>query len=431
MIIGSFIRRPAVAVPALLLLFFSVTAGTVSAEKLSGNANSEQSNLSASIIIVGPGDPIYTYWGHIGIAIEDSETGEDNFYDFGNFSFYSKNFFKDFILGRMLYLGMKAPTELFLNYHLTLNRNLTVYPLYMGNAELQRMQERLEWWVRPENQEYLYDYYYQNCSTIIRDVLDEAIGGALREATENTMTPYTFRFLSRTGAHESFSSELLLNYLLGPAQDSLITEWEWMFLPQAVIDIGREFSYTGEDGQQRTLVGSPHSLKTANRPPVPKRPRKSWPILLLAGLLSAVLWSVLRRLRAGNCFWTTVGSLTRGLIVLFTGVFGFILGFMMIFTDHAAAYSNLNLGFSLPTVLAGLVPLFRLRRKDAVSRRRAEICLSWIWTLNLAGLAVVIILRLTGLSIQNCFSFWLLSFPLVWTASRPGLWLEEKIFGEI
>ncbi|PIE04547.1 MAG: hypothetical protein CSA76_03625, partial [Spirochaetales bacterium] len=189
MIIGSFIRRPAVAVPALLLLFFSVTAGTVSAEKLSGNANSEQSNLSASIIIVGPGDPIYTYWGHIGIAIEDSETGEDNFYDFGNFSFYSDNFFKDFILGRMLYLGMKAPTELFLNYHLTLNRNLTVYPLYMGNAELRRMQERLEWWVRPENQEYLYDYYYQNCSTIIRDVLDEAIGGALREATENTMTP--------------------------------------------------------------------------------------------------------------------------------------------------------------------------------------------------------------------------------------------------
>lgn len=397
---------------------------------LSAESGPGQSPLSARLIVVGPNDPVYTYWGHIGIAIYNAESGEDMFYDFGNFSFYSENFYRNFIAGRMLYLGLKTPLELVLDYYMSRNSTLTLYPLNLNSAELERLQERLEWWVLPENHEYLYDYFYQNCSTIIRDVLDEAMGGALKAATGD-ITPCTFRHLARTGAHESLGSEILLHYLLGPAQDRKITRWEWMFLPQAVADIGMEFTWTGEDGQVRTLLGSPEVLRDASRPPVPDRSRVLWPLMLLAGLILAALWSVIRRFLCVRDGWTLAGSLARTAITLLLGIPGLILAFLMIFTDHAASYNNLNVGFTLPTVLFGLIFLVRMRDRSVLSKRRTEVVISWVWTLNLAALAVTMLLRLSGLSSQNTFAFWAFALPLVWTASRPGLWLEEKFLGRI
>ncbi len=417
------------ALTAFMLIFFCFSGYFCFADA-PGLSESGWPELSASLIVVGPNSPIYTYWGHIGIAIEDTAAGTDLFYDFGNFSFYSENFYKDFINGRMMYLGFVTPTDRFIVNYLFRNSNLTVYPLHMGQEELRILQERLKWWVSPENCEYLYDYYYQNCSTIIRDVLDEALGGALKASAED-ITPYTFRYLTSTGAHENMASQLLLNYLLGAGADFPITRWQWMFLPQAVVDVGRSFTYTGKDGVERTLVGQPNPLKVVERPPVPEKPRAMWPVTLVMGLVSALLWAAARRFAGRGGFLTTAGSLIRGFIVIFVGIFGLILGIMMFLTDHMAMHHNLNFWFALPTVLAGLVPLTGLRKKGHTGRRNAELFLSWLWTANLAGLIAVVFIRITGLSIQDSFSFWLFVFPLLLTASRPGLWLDERIFGPV
>ena len=91
-------------IPVFLVLLVSLTSPLFSGEV-----------LDASLIIVGPGDPLYTYWGHIGISIENRETGENLFYDFGNFSFYSDHFYQDFTMGRMMYLGLVTPTDYFIS----------------------------------------------------------------------------------------------------------------------------------------------------------------------------------------------------------------------------------------------------------------------------------------------------------------------------
>jgi hypothetical protein len=374
-------------------------------------------NLTANLIIVGPGDPIYTYWGHIGISMKNSETGENLFYDFGNFSFYSENFYRDFAMGRMMYLGMVTPTERFLSYSLSENRDLTVYPLNLGEEELQELDRILRWWVLPENREYLYDYFKNNCSTIIRDILNDVTGGALKDSTEQ-IPDRTFRHYARTGSDPSFFAEVLLDYLLGSDLDKPITGWDKMFLPLSVAESAMRLKYTGEDGETRILADEGIILKKSSRRPVPDEPRMLWPVFLLTGLAAALLWRLSAspdRKAAG-----VASGIYRVLIILSVGIPGLVLAFLMTFTDHASAYRNINLWPSFPTVLAGLVVLF-------LPLRKKEIYLSWIWTINLIGFLLAVILRISGIYIQDAFAFWFFYGPLTLAASRPGLWIEERI----
>ncbi len=374
-------------------------------------------SLKANLIIVGPGDPIYTYWGHIGISIENTESGEDLFYDFGNFSFYSDNFYGDFAMGRMLYLGIATPTDLFINYSMTEDRTLTIYPLNLGHEELMELDETLRWWVRPENREYLYDYFLNNCATIIRDMLNDITDGQLKTFSEKD--PFiTFRHYARTGSDPSFSTEILLDYLLGSDMDKPINGWDLMFLPEAVADYAESFKYIGKDGKTRILADESIVLKKSSRPPVPDEPRTLWPAMLLIGILSGILW------RLSSAPWKgparIAAGISRALIILSIGVPGLVLSFLITFTNHASAYRNINLWPTFPTILIGLIVL-------AIPVRKKELVLSWIWTVNLAGLLLAVFLRVSGIYIQDAYAFWALFAPLTLAASRPGLWLEENL----
>lgn len=382
-------------------------------------------SLEASLIIVGPGDPLYTYWGHIGIAIENMATGESLFYDFGNFSFYSDNFYKDFAMGRMWYLGFVTPTDYFISYSLREDRDLSIYPLNLGERELEELDQTLRWWVLPENREYLYDYFLNNCSSIIRDILDDITRGELARET-NTVPDLDFRHYARTGAHSSLSSELLLHYLLGSNIDRPITAWDKMFLPEAVAEIAGTLEYTDVDGEVRLLAGEQIVLRKSSRPPVPENPRTLWPLMLFAGISAGIIWRISGRPESGVL--KISGVTVRVILVLVVGLAGGVLGFLMAFTDHASAYRNINLWPAFPTILLALIPVFASLGKDRKDRRIWEIRLSWIWTVNLAGLFLAVILRFTGSFPQNAFAFWAFFGPLTLAGSRLGLSLEDRIF---
>jgi len=374
-------------------------------------------NLKANLIIVGPGDPIYTYWGHIGISIENRETGEDLFYDFGNFSFYSENFYQDFAMGRMMYLGMTTPTNRFINYSLTEDRTLTVYPLNLGHEELITLDQTLRWWVLPENREYLYDYFLNNCSTIIRDILNDVTGGQFRLFTEDD-PDLSFRHYARTGSNPSFFAEVMLDYLLGSDLDKQISAWDKMFLPQSVADYALDFQYLGIDGKIRTLTDKAIILKTSSRDSVPDKPRRLWPIMLIIGIIAGFLWRI--SASAKKIRTRVLSRIIRSIIILSVGIPGLILWFLATFTNHASAYRNINLWPSYPTILLGLIVLF-------IPFKKKEILLSWLWTVNLAGLLLAVILCISGIMYQDAYAFWALLAPLTLAASRPGIWIVDHI----
>jgi len=89
----------------------------------------------------------------------------------------------------------------------------------------------------------------------------------------------------------------------------------------------------------------------------------------------------------------------------------------MAFTDHAAAYGNINLWPTFPTVLAALIPLFTRGIRDP----RGENWMASIWSVNLLGLVAATILAATGVRPQDAGAFWALLAPVTLAASWPGL----------
>lgn len=366
------------------------------------------------LITVGPGDPLYTWWGHIGLAVDQ------RFFDYGNFSFDTKNFYTNFAMGRLIYAAIANPTDPYLDYVSRQNRDVTVQTLDIPPHTIREIAAYLESNVLPENKDYLYDHYRDNCATRIRDVLDVATGGALRRAHEGVPS-HTFRFHSRIRTSAGPAWDYFIDYLLGPETDRPIDEWDEMFLPSAIAENVARLEYVDDRGVTRRLMKHREERVISSRPPLPDRPRRLWPGALAAGLFAALVSLAVRVFRstAGR----GIAAIWRILMILLTGLPGLLLAFMMTVTDHTVTYGNLSVGPTLPLVLLGLVPAIRAAR----GKKGAEEKLATAWSANLVGLLVVVFLRLTGIVVQESWWVWAFWGPVILASSWPGLLLSRRL----
>ena len=169
-------------------------------------------------------------------------------------------------------------------------------------------------------------------------------------------------------------------------------------------------------------------FRESTRNPVPPDHRTLWPLLLLVGLIFGTVWTAAAYTDGMNRPLRIAAAASRVLIILAVGLPGLVLGFMMLFTDHAAAYSNLNVGPALPTILAGIVIVIRMQSRSGDERRKLESRLSILWSVNLAGMLAVMIIRAAGASGQDAFAFWAFYLPVLIPASWPGLMLRRRLF---
>ena len=101
------------------------------------------------------------------------------------------------------------------------------------------MIDKLEFDILEPNRYYAYDHFWDNCTTRVRDILDNATGGklsAMRETTDDR----TFRDLAREGffaVHLPPTGDvpvplLITDLAMGRVTDRVPTYYERMFLPQ-------------------------------------------------------------------------------------------------------------------------------------------------------------------------------------------------------
>ena len=100
----------------------------------------------------------------------------------------------------------------------------------LTNPQKEILYRRLQWNLEASNREYAYQYFFDNCTTRVRDYLDEALGGRLSEVYDG-VTDVTLR--DQVQAHYAsvsliaFSLDILLNSNI----DRKVSEWESMYLP--------------------------------------------------------------------------------------------------------------------------------------------------------------------------------------------------------
>jgi hypothetical protein len=339
--------------------------------------------LVLKLAVIGPGDELYFWWGHIGLIVEDYERGKSRFYDWGVFSFENENFFVNFAFGRLLYACMATPVERNLGNYIATNRDITLYTLDLPASTEEEIAAFAEWNVLPENRDYFYHHFKDNCSTRVRDILDTALEGQFKARYGDAPGRYTLRQHVRRHTYFNPFFDWILNFWMGQDIDTPITVWDEMFLPSEVGLRISEFSYTGSDGLERKLVSSIETVNAAlGRPPVLDIPRRQWPRELVLGLAVALAMGALLVLRArGGRTAEIIWALGQGILGFFFGAVGLILLFMTFFTDHDYTYHNINIIFINPLLLAALpLGIVFLKTNSSDTKAGLELAVKILWS---------------------------------------------------
>jgi hypothetical protein len=384
-------RGPA-EIAVFMVILFLLAAGLPAQERTGGG-----DSLVLKLAVIGPGDELYFWWGHIGLIIEDYEANTARFYDWGIFSFENENFFVNFALGRLLYTCGSSASSRNISYYIENNRDITLYTLDLPADKKEEVLDFAEWNVLPENRDYYYHHFRDNCSTRIRDILDMATSGAFRARYGGAPGRYTLRQHVRRHTWFNPFFDWMLNFLMGRGIDRPITVWDEMFLPAEVGARVEEFSYTGDDGRERRLVSGVETVNTAvGRPPVLAVPRKQWPRELAAGCAAALVFIILLVFKGrGNRAADNIWAAGQGAAGLFLGVAGLVLFFMAFFTNHDYTYGNINLVYINPLLLAAApLGVLYLVSPSPQERYKRGLAIKILWSYVLVSGFVVMALRL-------------------------------------
>jgi hypothetical protein len=355
--------------------------------------------LTVVLVTIGQGDMVWEKFGHNALWIHDPAAGTDRVYNYGMFDFNSPGYWGRFLKGNWLYeLGVHTIQQTVYQYQY-FNRAMWAQELNLTPAQKRELQALLETNALPQNREYLYDYYRDNCSTRIRDVLDRVTGGRLRAATADSMTGTTYRWHSERLIAEDRASYFGLAGGLGPRADREINAWEEMFLPFKVQEQVRKIRVADASGREVPLVAREWTmLEAPGRAAELATPPLRTPFYLLAGLLLAGIL-VLLGSRAPRSGWARFGfSAVSALWLLLAGTAGLLLVLLWAFTNHQIAYRNENLlqlsPLALPLVL--LVPCLAYGARWAA--RPARLLATIVAGLSLLGFVLQV---LPGLDQRN------------------------------
>jgi hypothetical protein len=381
-------------------------AGFLGAQETApGEERSRGDYLTLKIAVMGPGDEVYFWWGHIALVIDDELTGQSRFYDYGMFSFDNDHFFTNFAFGRLLYSCGVSPARPNINAYVTTNRDVTIYTLDLPPEKREEVWRFAENNVLPENRNYYYHHFKDNCSTRIRDIIDLAVDGQFQDAYGGAPGRFTLRQHVRRHTWFSPFADWILNFWMGQDIDTPVTVWEEMFLPAEVGSRINEFWYTDAAGTSRKLVSGEEIVNRAvNRPPVLDVPRRQWPVELAAGCAAAILLILALFLQTKR---PALGQVTVGIchsiLGLLFGFAGLLLFFMTAFTNHDYTFHNSNILFVNPLLLAA-VPLgiFYAKSRNEPERIIPELLLKALWILSLLGLFLSMLIKLlSGFYQQN------------------------------
>lgn len=345
-----------------MLHVLTLLLATASAQSLPPwmTGESDPADLGVTIVTFSPGDTLTEWWGHTAVVIEDRRLNHARLYNFGMFGPKEGDtvgFVKDFIKGRLIFwVADDSVRATYGFYKEILKRDVRLQELDLTPDEALQIAKRLGTHVLPENRNYRYHHYNDNCSTRPRDIIDEAIGGQLKKATAGpsrmTLRQHTLRYSMVDPA-----MSLVLDFLQADSLDKPITQQQDAYLPDELeLQLAKQ-QVTRADGTTRPLVKQQgYWFKSARTPPPATAP--NWiPYEVMIGLLLAGLAHALGHWgRDGKKLPRVLLGLYTALLGLGLGVLGSALGFLMSFTDHDVTFGNENLFQANPLTLA-LFPL--------------------------------------------------------------------------
>ena len=378
-------------------------------------------DLTVYALTFGPGEHPFLKFGHNAILVQP-QAGPGWVFNFGTFDFSDPDLIPKFLRGRFKYWLSVGGAEATMEAYAAENRTILSQELDLTAAQKWALWQALRENARPENRAYLYDYFFDNCSTRVRDALDRVTDGRIRVAGQAPATR-TLRDHALRSVADYLPEYVGLHLGLGRATDKPIDRWAETFLPERLADLLRTVRIPDGAGE-KNLVKSERVIYQSTRPAKPEQP-PHWGIYFLVvglalGSMAALLGRAGRRHASARIILGALTSMLGGA----WGLLGLILVCFWALTNHKVAYANANIMQFAPwaIVLFGYGIGVMLDRPGATR-----------WARSLALSAVVfsslgiVCKALPGLN-QDNWPFVLLSLP-IWLGLWAGLLAVSRTAG--
>ncbi|WP_242206336.1 lipoprotein N-acyltransferase Lnb domain-containing protein [Aestuariivivens insulae] len=303
------------------------------------NVQGQQKKLSPeaeiSVLTIGPGATLNDAFGHSAFRIKDYIKGLDLVFNYGVYDFNTPNFYLKFAQGKLNYLIGLDYYEDFYESYIAQNRTIKEQVLNLSQTEKQKLFDYLANNYKPENRAYLYDFFYDNCATKIKDVLQEATSNSITFKTPKNFEAKTFRSLIHENLDLNSWGAVGIDVALGSVIDRQATPEQHMFLPK---NIYRFFgAATVKTDNNKTLVKQKRVL--FEKMEQPKQNDFFTSPLFVFGVLGVfILWLTYKDFKnKKRTLWLDV------LLFSITGIIGVFILLLWFATDHTGTHQNYNL----------------------------------------------------------------------------------------
>lgn len=306
---------------------------------------SKADNAQVSLLTCSPGDKVYELFGHTALRYTDSD--KDIVFGYGYFSFDTPNFAWRFILGETDYMVGAVDYNSFVEEYKLRGAGVTEQIIPLDSVQKRRLFKALTANCRPHNRVYRYNYFYNNCTTKIRDILTEHIG------SENIIYKNPLRVITIREALAQYTSvqpwtEFGINLLLGADVDEPVTREVLQFLPCNLMKDYAMAQVTDGGGKHPLVCEQNEILQPVEKA---KTPNHLTPFNCALLLLLFTMIIMLCEVRSRKIFWWY-----DVLLLLAQGLSGTLLLFMAIFSHHPAVDNNYLLIWLNPLPLL-IIPL--------------------------------------------------------------------------
>jgi len=335
--------------PALCLLAFFFL-------NVQGYSQTDSCSIKISLLTCGPGEDLYSIFGHTAIRIKDRNSGMDVVYNYGTFDDSDPYFYYKFTRGIMRYsLSVESFTD-FMQEYIDEHRSVTEQTLSLSCGDKQKLIDVLRQNALEYNRYYNYHFYLDNCTTRAKNIIANnsdslIIFRNILPAIHPSFRQLINGYLDKSG---KYWDEFGINIFLGSHLDEPATNEQSMFLPDYLLK-GFDSAVYGH----RPLVNAKREILAAsvnNQPAKPQiRPLDffgAWFLLVIILGWIRKPWSVTTLRVLDFIFFLSIGFLGIIMLCLWLG------------RVDAVCRNNLNLLWALPTHCA--IAFFMKRQRSWV-----------------------------------------------------------------
>ena len=319
-----------------------------------------EADTSVYLLTCGPGTETYSIYGHSALRISVPYDRIEDVYNWGVFDFSTPNFAWKFAKGRLEYMLNKESLQSFLRTYIYEQRFVYYQEINLSSAEKRELLILINDNLKPENRKYRYDFFYDDCSTRIRDLLEKVIGRNLLYPPDETVNDPTFRDVLGKYQGPFPWLQFGIDLIMGSGGDRKTSFRDRMFLP---LDMQKEMANLriNREGKMIPLLQNPVALLDFEAPSISKNLFTS-PVFIFTMILIIIiiLSGLMKSGKVNKIFDIIVFSIFSVLSVMMI--------FFNFFTDHQQMKWNLNILWLNPLIIICLLLIIMNKTKPVLHR---------------------------------------------------------------